>query len=1157
MEAAAAQSTAEVDVDGPVSFRLRKAMMHLHLAAEVRRIITTPQQEIQQLIDERCSMQQAIDAVLARIGGGVESLSGEDAWEQNELIEAACTKLVTPSGLTGNDMDTSVATEDGTRGNPVAGTHVAASLSSVMLPCNTEAAGEGTDVVASKGLARHSTVGWHQQRPRVIADKPQEFSDDSDEHIDDDLSRSNDGHSSSSEAEGADVLALSSSSPGGGDPVSSNLVHRLLSTIKVDKRMKVLEDLECDFVQRQAGLQRENQELEDMEADLQTQNEQAEQTSADLLLALDLREASIYRVLRRYGNSISGLLGGKLPMTEPSTICSDAQEIDNLHVPDGGLLHQQHTAGFRQGSTKNAQVILKAVSAIQEHVDVLRQAADMETSQLQAWEHAERELNNAAQSASEAPLSDPVVVQIIQEVPQTARLSSNEWRGIEGDILETQTRLTTELGWLRGEVKKEAARDAAVAAGVAEKDLPKHSFFARLKRRRKTTLGKGTRYPRTPLVEVGESKIKNHQDFSSQVSRYELFGTHMQQKHETEITILRERCEQLERQIRDMQVLKQKAVNSVPVIQHCAQRWGDILQLARRTVQVGELPPEENRAERLLMELRKGNEDVDRKQKLEHAREMQNLQSLERQSLSEKAALEERLMQLPAELRYEERMNKRNIKELEWLASRAHDAVERLGKVEILHTEGAEEEYTSSLHTAEKMNGLLEEQKNALKEALSSTANSAKLFEEVRTAAAKLLSNKAAELNRDSFETIFGSNQQEDQSEEQDEMEEAMKTLCTEAAQLLGSDMSHSLKLDHQGRSTPRASRKLRCRGSQRPSTDRSPPDHRPTTPVTRRTRRRSTHSAASLSSRAAELAAGDMPRASSNSSIAAELPAGDMPQQGTKKQSPKFRKLGRSATLSPSPTLNSPSTTELPAGFLPQGSSPQQGTRKQSLRPYHQGGSTPVTRKLRRNNTILAKTAELPTGDALLIEQKLKAAEKDESEANDLKAKTDELNGLAKAMEQRLGLALGLGSKKELATLLWTKKANAVVPESVRVLRQEVQAQAAELESFSRRWGTIRKVAALASKSGEAVVADADGDDLRRELGMLCGKALRYQGHIYVKKKEQYQAKAKSTEISSPLAASTEELASAESEISTPSEATGHGRKMSQSWPRQEALQE
>jgi len=198
-------------------------------------------------------------------------------------------------------------------------------------------------------------------------------------------------------------------------------------------------------------------------------------------------------------------------------------------------------------------------------------------------------------------------------------------------------------------------------------------------------------------------------------------------------------------------------------------------------------------------------------------------------------------------------------------------------------------------------------------------------------------------------------------------------------------------------------------------------------------------------------------------------------------------------------------------------------------------------------------------------LEGQLKVAEDDEIEAKKLREKTAELNRMAATMERKLLLALGFHDKKQLPAELRKRCGDDVIPTRVQGLRQEVQAQRAELESLSSRWHTICQVAQQAPKRDGTAEADADVEDLRQELGKLCGKALRYDGLIYVRKKMQHQAKAKSVGLRSPHSTSTEELASTVSEETSPRSLSGQGSRASsrrtsqrkQSLPRPQTLRE
>lgn len=960
------------------------------------------------------SMQQALQAALAKIQADVNSLSGFQQHDRKQEEQKAAVE----------EAKRAEKEESEQRAQKAHTSH------------------------ASRDKPSHAQILVSKRHKKLVVDKPQDSSDDTDDEGSDrqpsepsDSEQTSDGHSDLDFSGDEEALLRRSRALEEDDhgeewhPESASVLQQLLRSINLEERTEMLEDLDCYYSRKQRQLQDEDKKLDGIEEELTDANTRLEKDSLDVKNTIDSREVGLYRVLRKYDRSLRELAAA------PPELPPRLEEIK------AGLLKAQ-AMDIHDLKAKSAEV-LAVVANIQEYLETLEKAVEVEEARLEAYLHTERELTAAAETVSDTPLHDEVVVAVVKEVVRIRRQnssgSSDSDSPVDEDVFEHCARLTRECEELRERIAHESERDKVVREGSGELAV----IMRRKVRNRLMRSRTGLSGTRTTMLKKEKPPWES----------YALFSLAAQEQYEAELEHIRTACAHAEQLIRSFQEIQVLCANSVPSLEEGARKLTEVSEQAKKNIAVGSLPEEEDPEEALIRDLREANHEITLKQEAEHNSQMLKLEALEGRILQDMRAAEEKVRMLEWALTRENDKHDLMTKEVEVRKQEQLRAREKLENMKPLPFEEEQAEKARHLERIKKLQEQHEVAHDRMLIALRKAETTVKTFKQARSVGADLASKaawKQLESGGEGYEAadaaitewwqLVSDIQQEEQLEmaDVDQMVAMLRQEESGAPVALGRDRTSIVEVQRPKLQEQNTSDRL-----------------------------------AALMAMAED--AESTPVAAVEAPVAKEpVRKKQLQRRGTQ------NKLGRQSMANRQSVANNLGRQSMANNLGRQSVYGRQSvvrTRSRSRRLRNLARPSVIPKLMQARQRV--RTKEL-----------LQEAQQDQEEAQELHERTQELCAAGAALEAKAAQFLRLRGKSDMLPAKLNVSFNldeidddkADDPQ-VNKLRQELRSRQNEFAMLS---GKMRDIRTMARRGGRSILKSGkDTEDLRREVLKLCNSAL------------------------------------------------------------------
>eukprot|EP00930_Biecheleria_cincta_P081440 TRINITY_DN7039_c0_g1_i1.p1 TRINITY_DN7039_c0_g1~~TRINITY_DN7039_c0_g1_i1.p1 ORF type:complete len:1022 (-),score=245.72 TRINITY_DN7039_c0_g1_i1:211-3276(-) len=393
-------------------------------------------------------------------------------------------------------------------------------------------------------------------------------------------------------------------------------VQELLSQFQTEKRTVILEELQSIYSARKENTDAETMELDQKEEVVDGQVQEAEGVKQQVRSDLDGRDFKAYRMLKRYCNNLQNLL---LYKGEQASATQQGEKERNRLKQLREELRLAY-GNFEDKLMQNPPDVLEVAAIMQDEIRKMERKLSLETTRIQAYEHAHKILLGALETGSDAPMEDYVTAQVIREVRKweldggiPEKLEEAEVKHTAENIKSTIAKLKLEYEDLRRRLKREEDSNDY---------LPKVS---RSKIRREAKALRATKF-------FGEEKIAG--DIFWQPTRWInilLIDDDVQERYKKEVATATEANQELEHYIGAYLEISHFAANLSPTYEESISRVREILKSSKVKVdkEIGRLPVELSPEEQEVEDSRLINAEMDRLQEERHHTIMEEMHQRE------------------------------------------------------------------------------------------------------------------------------------------------------------------------------------------------------------------------------------------------------------------------------------------------------------------------------------------------------------------------------------------------------------------------------------------------------------------------------------------------------------------------------------------------
>eukprot|EP00927_Polykrikos_kofoidii_P049443 TRINITY_DN43494_c0_g1_i1.p1 TRINITY_DN43494_c0_g1~~TRINITY_DN43494_c0_g1_i1.p1 ORF type:complete len:1059 (-),score=168.27 TRINITY_DN43494_c0_g1_i1:391-3567(-) len=591
-------------------------------------------------------------------------------------------------------------------------------------------------------------IGRPYEPPKVKIDSPINSSDsdnsDCSEHgFRTGVSPSSSSSSSFSYNDPVDQFRLDLSSVG---PIDENYdvasahgaVHKLLESLNQDERLKVLGDLGTYFTERVGHLESEGKILSAKEVELDTAQMEMGRAAEMIKEGTHEHELKTLNAMHAYYSRLRGACGQILEDATTSSykrLMQDVFRSDEEKTPEGivyieelreAVLSRCDDDTCEKSAEFLAQVkpsdLLALISTMQNEAKAMNDCLLLEVQRRRAYEHALRLLQDPA---GQNPMGDPTVAEVLQEIHEWHTENSageNNAKGSWEDCWAESERLQKDCNELRERIQ---AKDALLDAMTKSESRSVVTALDNV------------------VTRFEHNGSPKHRDVSPWRSCM-LLDKKVQDGFLSDFRRLQADHRVMEDHVVDFQALEKDANQSVSVLNDALSRFNDAMGQARKNLSIGVLKQEDVDDLLLFKELRRSNEQLEKKLAGDHTQCMARLHERELTLQSDIKNAKSRIEGLQEQLAAEQETRTALRAELEEMQDRVKAAAEKLqSKRASVSSAGLVE---AQLNYAHARNLGLEVQQKALERKVNDTTKShsrtVSSFEKVRESA-KIIADHA------------------------------------------------------------------------------------------------------------------------------------------------------------------------------------------------------------------------------------------------------------------------------------------------------------------------------------------------------------------------------------------------------------------------------